>query len=436
MKFYDRENEASNFLRILELSKEYAQMTLVVGRRRIGKTTLLKNVFQDKPCVYFFVTRKSESLLCKEFSEQIESTLNQKIYGEINNFKDLFAFLMNLSKSTNFTLIIDEFQEFNYINSAIYGEIQNIWDTQKDNSKINLILCGSIYSLMKNIFENKKEPLFARHTQKIVLKEFSIQTIKTILKNNYSEYTPEDLLAFYLFTGGVPKYIELLIQNKAFTKDKIIDFIFSPGNFFLEEGKNVLIDEFGKDYGIYFSILSLIANSKTSRPEIEGTLGFSVGGHLDRLENDFSIIKKIRSIYDSPNSRKVKYKIIDNFLNFWFRFIFKYSSAIEIENFDYVKEIVSRDYSAFSGRVLEKYFTQKLIESKNFNLIGNYWENNNQNEIDIVAVNELKKECVIAEVKRKKDKILISKLQEKAQKLQSKLSDFKIEYKALSLEDM
>lgn len=105
-----------------------------------------------------------------------------------------------------------------------------------------------------------------------------------------------------------------------------------PNSLFIEEGKNLLIEEFGKDYGIYFSILSLIASGKTSRPAIESILETTVGGYLDRLENDFGLIKKIRPVLAKPNSRMVKYSVEDNFLNFWFRFIFKHRSAIEIGN--------------------------------------------------------------------------------------------------------
>ena len=331
---------------------------------------------------------------------------------------------------------IDDFQEFSGINPSIYSDMQNIWDSGKNDSKINLILCGSIYSLMKKLFENQKEPLFARQTQKMVIKEFSNSTLKTILKDYNPEYTNEDLLAFYLFTGGIAKYVEVFVQNNALTKEKMIDLIFKPDSFFIDEGKSVLVDEFGKDYGIYFSILSLIASSKTSRSEIESVLGVSAGGYLERLENDFSLIQKIRPIFASVNSRNIKYKIVDNFLSFWFRFVYKYYSAIEIGNFEYVKEIVNRDYNMYSGTILEKYFRRTIAESKQYNIIGNYWESGNSNEIDIVAVNELHKKIVFAEIKRNKEKVSIPQLQEKSQKLVSQFKDYSIEYKGLALEDM
>src|SRR5690606_33101893 len=125
-------------------------------------------------------------------------------------------------------------------------------------SKMNLILCGSAYSLMTQIFEHAKEPLFGRATSRIHLKAFTIAALKEILTDYHKQYTKEDLLAFYLVTGGVAKYVELLIQEKAFTIDNILKVILSDNSLFLDEGRNVLIDKFGKNYGNYFSILSLI----------------------------------------------------------------------------------------------------------------------------------------------------------------------------------
>lgn len=129
------------------------------------------------------------------------------------------------------------------------------------------------------------------------------------------------------------------------TFDSMLDVILAENSLFLDEGKNVLIDEFGKDYGNYFSILSLIASSKTSRVEIESIMEMQVGGFLDRLENEFGLISKVRPIFAKPGSRSVKYHINDNFLAFWFRFIFKYRSAIEIGNLSYLQAQLS-DYRA------------------------------------------------------------------------------------------
>ena len=436
MRFYNREQELAELNRIRENSLKNAQMTVMVGRRRVGKTSLLKKDAEDNLSVYLFVARKSEVLLCEEFVATVKVQLQVNFFGQITRIKDLFAWIMELSESRAFTLILDEFQEFMNINPSIFSEIQNIWDSRKAQSKINLIFCGSIFSMMNQIFENSKEPLFSRATSKISVKPFHVGTLKEILADNFPAFTPVDVLAFYTFTGGVAKYVENFVQNQAFTLDDILNSVFSENSFFLEEGKNVLIEEFGKDYSTYFSILSLIASSKTSRPEIESILEMGVGGYLDRLENDFGVIKKTRPIFAKPGSRQIKYEITDNFLSFWFRFIYRNRSAVEIGNFPYLEELVRRDYSTFSGKMLERYFIEKLKISLQFSEIGTFWDKKNQNEIDIVAINELEKRVLFAEVKLNKSKINLNDLREKSKVLDSHLNGYIKEYLALSLEDM
>ncbi len=434
MKFYNRAKELKNLRDIQKSSLSSSKMTVIVGRRRIGKTKLIKEAYKDK--VYFFVSKKDEALLSSEFVEITQSALGIKILGEFKNFKNLFEYLMQISQETSFTLIIDEFQEFLQINSSIYSDMQNIWDEYKDKTKMNLVLSGSIYSLMKKIFEDKKEPLFGRADNKIHLKSFTIDTLKEILQENYPNFSNEDLLSFYILTGGVAKYVEIFVEKEAFNLDKQLDVIFDEFSLFLEEGKNLLIEEFGKEYTTYFSILSLIASLKTSRSEIESILGRNIGGYLEKLEKDYTIIKKIKPIFAKENGRRVKYEIIDNYFNFWFRFIYKYKSAIEIENFEYVKSIVKRDFSVYSGKFLEKYFCEKLKLEKKYSQIGTYWERANQNEIDIIALNDLDKKVLIAEVKLNPKKNDLEVLKQKAKKLESKFKAYDIEYLGYSLKDM
>ncbi len=434
MRFYNRDKELKKLRTIEEQSKESSKMTVLVGRRRIGKTKLIKEAFDKK--VYLFVSRKSEALLCEEFVGIIETTLALKIHGTYHSFSKLFEYLIDLSQSNPFTLVIDEFQEFLHINASLYSELQNMWDEYKDRTKLNLVLSGSIFSLMKRIFEDRKEPLFGRADTKITLQPFTVNTVKEIMKEEFGDYENNDLLSLYTFSGGVAKYVELFVNAKADTLEKQLDLIFDDFSLFLDEGKNLLIEEFGKDYTTYFSILSLIASSKTSRSEIESVLETTVGGYLDRLENEYTVIQKVRPMFAKQGGRTMKYEISDNFFNFWFRFIYKYRSAVELENYEYVKNIVKRDYETYSGKFLEKYFREKLRLSYEYSGIGSYWEKGNKNEIDIVAVNDDAKTILFGEVKRQERRISIPILKEKSLKLVQKFNKYSIEYQGFSLDDM
>ncbi|WP_456322140.1 ATP-binding protein [Hydrogenimonas sp.] len=434
MKFYNRDKELAYLRKIGKEAQNASRMTIMIGRRRIGKTKLIKEAYDKK--VYLFVSRKNEALLCEEFVAIVQRELDVKIFGTFLKFKELFGYLMELSRNLPFTLVIDEFQEFLQINDAVYSDMQNIWDDYKDEGRMNLILSGSIFSLMKKIFEDRKEPLFGRANHRIHLKPFSVETLEEIMDDNLGNYGNDDLLSFYMLTGGVAKYVELFVDNHALSFEAQLDLIFNENSLFIDEGKNLLIEEFGKEYTTYFSILALIASSKTSRSEIESILEKNVGGYLDRLEHEYTIIKKVKPIFAKEGSRRLKYEIIDNFFHFWFRFIYKNRSAIEIENYDYVKSIVKRDFATYSGRFLEKYFIERLKATGKFSSIGTYWEKGNQNEIDIVAVNDEEKKMLIVEVKRNFDRIDLELLQEKAKKLLQKHKGYEAIFKGYSLNDM
>ncbi|KAA0259092.1 ATP-binding protein [Deferribacter autotrophicus] len=435
MKFYNREKELDLLKKAEQSSFESSFMTFIVGRRRVGKTRLIKEAYKDKKLLYFFVAKKSEKLLCEEYKGIIEGVLGKRIIGQLTNFKEIFEYLMSVGESEQINIAIDEFQEFQNINPSVYSDMQNIWDEYKPKSKVNLILSGSIYSLMSKIFEDSKEPLFGRADRKIVLEPFDVNTLKEIYAD-YAEFNAKDFVSFYAITGGMAKYIEILCKEKAMSLEKIIDMVFCDGSFFLAEGREVLIGEFGKDYHTYFSILSLVAGSKTFRSEIEGVLEKSVGGFLEKLEKNYRIIKRVQPVFSKPNARNVKYEIIDNFLSFWFMFVYKNLSAVEIKNFDYLKKYTLKYFDQFLGRKLEKYFKEKLASTNEYSMIGSYWDKKGENEIDIVAVNEMEKRALIAEVKLNKNKINLQELKEKSKKILRYLKGFKIEYKGFGLEDV
>ena len=435
MKFYNRESELALLSQADKLKSTRAIMTMLVGRRRVGKTTLALQKYSNDPTIYLFVSKKTEPLLCEEFVSEISNKLGIKIFGNITKFEELFEYILELGKTTPFTLIIDEFQEFYRVNSSIFSSIQKLWDLHKDTSKIHFIASGSIYSLMKKIYEDIGEPLFGRADFKIDLKPLKPSVLKEILED-YQSFNTHNFFDLYLLSGGIAKYIEIFILHKSFEIDSMIELICTENSIFLDEGKNRLIEEFGKEYATYFSILSLIASSKTSRSEIESILEKNISGHLARLENDYNIIKSIKPINAKPNSKVQKYEIVDNFLAFWFRFIYKYQSLIESENFDRLKEIIKRDMDTFKGRFLEKLFVELLKEKKLYSTIGSYWERGNKNELDIVAVDEVNKTLLICEVKLNEKRLNYNELVLKSQNLIKEYDGYTIEYKLLSLKDL
>lgn len=439
MKFYDREEEIAFLKETRATAERAARFTVVTGRRRIGKTTLIREAYKDYPFVYFFVSRKAESDLCEVFLEEINEKLGIPTLGSSRHFRDIFRYLMQLSQTRSFTLVIDEFQDFYRVNKSVFSEMQDIWDEYEKSSHINLIVCGSIYSMMQKIFKDRKEPLYGRNTGELKVKPFRPNVLKQILEDVKPEYSKEDLLALFTFTGGVAKYVALLVDANALDKDSMIRYIISANSTFLSEGKNNLIDEFGKDYGTYFSILSCIARGKNTRGEIEDVIGRELGGYMTNLEKEYELIGKRQPLFEKSATKNVRYELDDVFYSFWFRFIFKYSYIIEIENYRKLQEIVERDYNTFSGLMLEQYFHRAAIESGTYTRLSRWWDRKGENEIDMIAEDELRSVVTFFEIKRQKDDISIGILKQKAEAfLQAthRFEGYEITYKGLSMEDM
>lgn len=272
----------------------------------------------------------------------------------------------------------------------IFSEMQDIWDSNKDKSHINLVLCGSIYSKMKEIFDDKDEPLYGRCTARFSIRPFSTATLKEILGDFNPGYTPDDLLCLYMITGGVARYVEQLMSQGAFTKDDMIDCTFELGSYFIDEAREMLSDEFGRDYGNYFSILAALASGNTTRGEIKN----------------------------------------------YIRFIYKYRSAVEIRNLKYVRDKVLADYETYSGIVLERYFRQQYKETGLYNVVASYWDKDGKDEIDLVAVNEAEHKIVIGEVKRNPDRIDLHILKEKSAKILDRHKGWSVTLAGLSMKDI
>ena len=438
MQFFDRQREKEWLQTTLKQSETNAQFTVLSGRRRIGKTSLVLHAYQDIPFLYFFVAKKTETDLCSDFAQEISTKLQIPIIGKVDRFATLFELILQQAQRRNITLFIDEFQDFKRVNAGIYSEMQKLWDLYKSTAKINLIVGGSVKSLMQKLFEDKAEPLYGRQTQQIMLTPFAPSVLKEILHTYNPHYQSDDLLALYALTGGVAKYVELLMDAGATTKQKMLDYIIRPNSIFINEGKNLLIEEFGRDYGVYFSILSAIATGHTQRNQLEDIVGKEIGGYLSSLENIYGLIRKQAPLY-STTSKNIRYELHDSFLIFWFRYIFKYNYMLEVGAYPQLRTLIDADYNTFTGKRLEAYFKDALIEQQICTRIGGWWSRDGKTEIDLIGINELEKTAIFYEIKRNPNAYDEQELKEKVEAfLQAtrQLKGYQITRQGLSMKDM
>lgn len=437
MKFYDRINEMQILQENEAQAERSAVFTVLMGRRRVGKTSLILHALEGRDYAYLFISKDSEAVLCRKLQASLEEQLGIHIYGTLTHFRDLFEVIMRESINRHFTVVFDEFQTLHKINPAIFSEIQDIWDRYHTESRLNLIASGSIQSLMKRIFEDENEPLYGRPTSKFTLRPFTTAVLKEILTDHCPNYSNEDLLCLYMITGGVAKYVELLMDAQCYTKEKMLNYVCRQDSYFLTEGKDIVNQEFSDEGTTYFSILQMIAEGLTRRGDIDGAMQKDMGVYLQNLEKNYNMISRLKPLLAKPNSKVTAYEISDQFLRFWFRFICPYQSLIERQQFTLIRQNIGKNYEQFSGRTLEQYFQAQAMETGFYTQVGNWWDRKGLNEIDMIALNEFDHTALAAEIKRNPKKTSMSDLTGKVDSLpKSDFGRYSFELKGLSIEDM
>jgi len=388
IQFIGREEEIANLRELVE-----GNFFLIVrGRRRIGKTSLLRKVFGQ--AVYIFVwPDKSIDWILEQISEEYR-------FPRFKNFGSLLEYLFEQNKM----VIVDEFQNFLNVDKSIYGEVQEIIDRRKQEGKaFRLAIAGSSYSLINKVFYGSASPLYGRKTNEINLGNLDIQSLFKEM-----EVSLEEFIELWSVFEGVPYYYEL-IELKKTACDNIFDLILSQNSQLKDEGKSILSVEFGKDSKTYNTVLTAISEGKTKLNEIASLFNNKKNEavkYIDMLRKDFNLVRKLTPLTENPaKSRIGKYEINDNFLSFWFYFYDKNRFYIEQERFDEIRDFFNNQFNSFVGKKFEKFViqlfkTKKILPEFGFNRVGNQWGKceGGTYEIDIAAIN-VKDEILFGECK-------------------------------------
>lgn len=432
MKFYNRERELTRLSQVIDLSRHTAHMLVITGRRRVGKTELIREFSRrGDDIIYLFVSKKKPHILLEEFQEIIAHKIPLIKPLTFASFDDFFEFLFNYMKENYLILVFDECQNFASIDMAVFSILQKHWDLQKDSVTGSLIFIGSVFTLMKNIFEDEKEPLFGRVTSRLYLEQFHPVTIAEILEDYHLD-PAQELLFYYTLFGGLPKYYFLLDRYELFGKsrEEIIKRFFAEQDAVLQnEGRELLIEEFGKNYYLYFSILQVIAGGETQMARIADATGIninSISKYLEELTSYYQVIDRKLPVTEYQAHQKTgRYYLKDPFLNFWFRYIYRNLSLIEIGDEKRLTDKIITDLPNLMGFVFEnlvKEFWRKLNLKQQlpfqFSKIGSYWNRTGSVEIDLVAIDEDNHKILLAECKLSSSKMsleVMKKLKSKAQ---------------------
>ena len=382
--FIDRKKELEHLNKLKSLSP--SPFIAIVGRRRVGKTRLVQEFIKNiENSLYFFIEEKKTHVLLNDFSAKI----GQEIIFQ--NWEGFIRFILN-----NYEIvIIDEFQNFKRIDQSFYSTLQKVLDEER--SKSMLIAVGSYVSMMRELFEDKKSPLFGRTTEIWTLPPLPGNEVLNIIKGNM-----ESKIGIYSMFGGFPKYYVIMHQYNIYTLEKIWSELivrkYAPLN---REPYNILLLEFGGEYRTYFSILEGIARGKASYVDIANYIAIStttLARYLDDLLV-YGVIEKIIPITEGPRSKKSRYIIRDQFIRFWFRYIFPNMDHIETENYNKLLEIIREDFPVFVSKEFE-HIIRNILKSK-YPKVGSWW-NRRGEEIDVVALDNEQNKLLVCEIKWRK----------------------------------
>jgi len=304
------------------------------------------------------------------------------------------------------------------MDKSIYSDFQKLIDEYKPKGKnVTLLVSGSSFSLMKKILGDYSYPLYGRADIMMKLPPLDMGTVMEMLYDIGVKDISEKI-KFYAVFGGVPKYYEYIDRFKTLDFESAIKTMFFDRRmpFLKDEGKAVLISEFGGEYKIYFSILEAIASGKTTVGEIanifEGKSG-TASRYLDLLRNEYELVRRETPITDDPRKSRIGvYRLNDNFLKFWFAFVKRYESYYEQGRVDELQKIFFENYEAFVGQAFEDVSKEFCIKKNSagslpfrFDKIGKWWgsyieeESKKAVEIDLVALNEISGEILFIECK-------------------------------------
>lgn len=406
MKFIDRKREMST------LEKEYNRensFVVLYGRRRTGKTTLIKEFIKDKNSFYFFADKQNESLQINRFKNQLAEHFKDEFLKkiEINDWDTIFDYFINKIGDEKFVLVIDEFQYLCFMNKGFSSIFQRIYDEKIANKNIMVILCGSLISMMYSEVLSYDSPLYGRRTAQIKLQSINFEYYKEFFDNK----SKRELIEFYSITGGIPKYILEFDRNKS-PLWNIENNIFNKDNFLYSEPKFLLQEEIN-DLSRYFSILNSIALGNTKLSSICSHLGLnssSMTSYITKLIDLDILEKEVPVTENIENGKKGLYKIKDNYLKFWFSYVYPYQSYLEIENLSYPLEKIKNEFNLWVSKIYEDLARETVLNNSEIPFpikkLGRWWNNNE--EIDIVGLGD--NEIIFGECKWSNKKVGLSVL--------------------------
>jgi len=379
-----------------------AELVLLYGRRRVGKSRLLTEAIKGRKALYLLADM-SENVL-DIFAKQVGG------YVRFGSWDDFFEFV---AKSDYDIIVLDEFQYLYNVNKAWPSILQRHWEKIKPAGK-KIVLCGSILSTIYKIAVGYGSALYGRKTREMNIEPLRFRDFIAF----FGRCSFEESVKSYFVLGGIPRYMEEFDPAKSLEAN-LAENLLDKTSFLYNEPINLLFEEF-RDFTPYASIILAITEGRTKFKEISD---YSHIG-MNKLPKYLSVLERVRIIEKElpvsesrPKAKITRYRVKDNFYRFWFRFLFGNRGLIERGLAGSVLREINDGFGEYSGSGFER-LCRELVEDLgmfSFTRIGKWWHKDQ--EIDIVALNEEKKSILFCECKWQDDvnaEKLLAELKEKA----------------------
>lgn len=402
-KFVDREEE------MMTLQSEYerpgSSLVILYGRRRVGKTALISEFIKGKNALFFLASEESEAQNRTAFKEKAADFTGNELLRQFDakSWDILFQTIMQTPFQEKPIIVIDEFQYIGKSNPAFPSIFQRIWEEQLKDRSVMVILCGSLISMMESQTLSYSSPLYGRRTAQIRLKQIPFRYYHEF----FPDKSPRELVEYYSVTGGIPKYIELFSESDDIYHAIQKNILNRSG--YLYDEPHFLLQQEVSEIGNYFSVIRAIAagNSKLSAIstvlEVKST---SLTKYLKTLIDLDILEREVPVTEENPEkSKKGLYKIKDNYLRFWFAFIYPNMSFIESGNsaivLDKIRKSMVSGHTAFVYEDVCREQMWKLNANGSwpfhFSKLGRWWDS--RNELDIAAIDPDGSNLILGECK-------------------------------------
>lgn len=398
--FFNREQELKDLEQRYHSKKP--ELFVLYGRRRIGKTELLLQFCKDKHSIYFLASQLKERDHLNQIIEVAKHKISDPLLNNMtfNDWESVLVYFAEKSSEGRLVVVLDEFQYLCEDNPALPSLIQRFWDLHGKNSNLFLILCGSHVSFMENEVLAERSPLYGRRTGQLKLQPLTYRDSGKF----YPEFTSKEKTLIYGILGGVPTYLSrFTLENSEHLyetyhksiEQNIIQELITPQGYLFDEVNFLLRTEL-REPRTYASILQAVAGGMTRLNELSQRVGLnttSANKYISVLR-ELGLVKRIVPLTERApeKSKKGIYKISDNYVKFWYRFVLPYQSLIESGNSSLVfNQMITPNLSQYMGDIFEDvcrqyvhhYWHEKIEIAPT--RVGAHWDS--ELEIDIVTNN-------------------------------------------------